>query len=119
MASRKKYDNRDIEYGNELEKIANLQINIGEYDKATDNLEEAMDIMNESKVDVAKSYLAGALITEAKLLSIKGEFDEAEDNIYKSDRLQNKSILTVESSGLDYIDDLGGLYLNIGRYSGF
>ena len=57
------------------------------------------------------------VITEAKLLSIKGQFDEAEDNIYNSDRLQNRSVLTLETSGLDYVDDLGGLYLNIGRYS--
>ncbi|MEP1093842.1 MAG: CHAT domain-containing tetratricopeptide repeat protein [Cyclobacteriaceae bacterium] len=117
LASRKKYDNRDIEYGNELEKIANLQINIGQYDKATKNLEEAISIMDESKVEEANAYLAGTLITEAKLLSIKGLFDEAEDNIYRSDRLQSRSVLTVETSGLDYIDDLGGLYLNIGRYA--
>lgn len=117
LAARKKYDNRDIQYGNELEKIANLQINIGQYEKATKNLEEAISIMDESKVEASRGYLAGALITEAKLLSIKGEFDQAEDNIYKSDRLKNRSLLTVETSGLDYIDDLGGLYLNIGRYS--
>ncbi len=117
LAARKKYDNRDIEYGKELDKIANLQINIGEYDKATDNLDESIDIMKDSKVDEAGAYLAGALITQAKLLSIKGQFDEAEDNIYQSDRLQNRSVLTLETSGLDYIDDLGGLYLNIGRYS--
>ncbi len=117
LASRKKYDNRDIEYGRELEKIANLQISIGVYDKATDNLEEAIDIMTESKVEESGAYLAGALITEAKLLSIKGEFDEAEDNIYNSDRLQNRSVLTLATSGLDYEDDLGGLYLNIGRYT--
>ena len=117
LAARKKYDNRDIEYGKELEQIANLQINIGEYERATKNLNEAVSIMKESKVVEATGYLASALITEAKLLSIKGEFDAAEDNIYKSDRLQNRSVLTVESSGLDYIDDLGGLYLNIGRYA--
>lgn len=117
LASRKKYDNRDIEYGNELAKIASLQINIGEYERATENIEEAISIMNESKVEEANSYLAATLITEAKLLSIKGEFDEAEDNIYKSDRLKNRAILTAETSGLNNDDDLGGLYLNIGRYA--
>ena len=117
LAARKKYDNRDIEYGNELEKIANLQINIGQYDKATDNLYEAISIMRESKVDEALGYFAATLITEAKLLSIKGEFDEAEENIYRSDRMKNRGLLTTETSGLDYIDDLGGLYLNIGRYA--
>lgn len=117
LASRKKYDNRDIEYGNELGKIANLQIGIGEYDKATKNLDEAISIMNDSKVPEATTYLAGALITEAKLLSIKGEFDQAEDNIYASDRLMSRGVLTIESSTLDNADDLGGLYMNIGRYA--
>ncbi len=117
LAARRKYDNRDLEYGNELEKIANLQINIGQYEKADKNLEEAISIMEESKVEEARGYLAGTLITKAKLLSIRGEFDEAEDKIYKSDRLKSRSVLTVETSGLDYIDDLGGLYLNIGRYA--
>lgn len=117
LASRKKYDNRDIAYGNELAKIANLQIGIGEYDKATKNLEEAISIMDDSDVPEASTYLAAALITEAKLLSIKGEFDEAEDNIYTSDRLRARGMLTVEASNLDNADDLGGLYLNIGRYA--
>ena len=116
LASRKKYDNRDVEYGRELGKIGGLQINIGEYEKADDNLVEAIDIIKDSKLDISKGYLASVLITQAKLLAIKGEFDEAEDNIFKSDRLQGKSVLTVETSGLDYIDDLAGLYLNIGRY---
>ncbi|WP_370089890.1 CHAT domain-containing protein [Ekhidna sp.] len=117
LAARVKYDNQDIEYGKELEKIAGLQINIGEYDKATKNLESAIKIMEDTKTAEATAYLASAFITKAKLLSIKGEYDEAEDHIYDSEDLRKAGALTADGGGLSYRDDLGGLYTNIGRYS--
>jgi CHAT domain-containing protein len=117
LAARVKYDNQDIEYGKELEKIADLQINIGQYEKATENLDNAIKIIGDSKIDGSKTSLAAAYITKAKLSSIKGEYDEAEDLIYDSDALRSKGGLTTESTNLDYEDDLGGLYLNIGRYA--
>lgn len=117
LAARVKYDNQDIEYGKELEKIAGLQINIGEYDKATKNLESAIKIMEDTKTAEATAYLASAFITKAKLLSIKGEYDEAEDHIYDSEDLRKAGALTTDAGGLSYQDDLGGLFTNIGRYS--
>ncbi|MEO9482184.1 MAG: CHAT domain-containing tetratricopeptide repeat protein [Ekhidna sp.] len=117
LAARVKYDNQDIEYGKELEKIASLQINIGEYEKATKNLEEAEKIMKDAKTEEAKSYLASAYITKAKLLSIKGEYDSAEDHIYDSEDLREQGALTIDVTGLSYQDDLGGLFTSIGRYS--
>ena len=117
LAARVKYDNEDIEYGKELEKISGLQINIGEYEKATENLETAIQIMEDTKTDESRSYLASAFVTKAKLLSIKGEYDEAEDHIYDSENLREKGALTTDITGISYQDDLGGLYTNIGRYS--
>ena len=117
LAARRKYDDKDIEYGKTLEKIANLQINIGEYELAEENLKTAMNIFDDLKSDLADAYMAVALITEAELLAIKGEFDEAEDNIFDSDKIREKAAITVESSGLDYQDDLAGLYINIGLLS--
>lgn len=117
LAARVKYDNEDIEYGRELEKIAGLQINIGEYDKATENLESAIDIMANTKTDVALTYLADALITKAKLLSIKGLYDEAEELIYDSDDFRSRGALTTDVAGLNFSEDLGGLYMSIGRYT--
>lgn len=117
LAARVKYDNEDIEYGKELEKIADLQINIGLYEKATENLDNAIRIIDDSKIDGSKASLAATYITKAKLSAIKGEYDEAEDLIYDSDNLRSKAGLTMESTNLDYEDDLGGLYLNIGRYA--
>ncbi len=117
LAARVKYDNEDIEYGRELEKIANLQINIGQYDKATENIEDAIEIMANTKTEEALTYLADALITKAKLLSIKGEYDEAEELIYDSDDFREKGALTTDVAGLNFAEDLGGLYMSIGRYA--
>jgi len=117
LAARVKYDDQDIEYGRELEKIASLQISIGEYDKATRNIDNAIKIMADTKTDVALTYLSDALITKAKLLSIKGEYDEAEELIYDSDDFRAKGALTTDVAGLNFAEDLGGLYMNIGRYS--
>lgn len=117
LAARVKYDNLDIEYGRELEKIGSLQISIGEYDKATENIDNAIKIISDTKTDEALTYLADALITKAKLLSIKGEYDEAEDLIYDSDSYRAKGALTTDVAGLNFAEDLGGLYMNIGRYS--
>lgn len=117
LAARVKYDNKDIEYGRELEKIASLQISIGEYEKADSNIEESIDILAESKLDVALTYLADALITKAKLLSIKGEYDESEELIYDSDNFRSKGALTTDVAGLNADEDLGGLYMSIGRYN--
>ncbi|MEQ9006644.1 MAG: tetratricopeptide repeat protein, partial [Ekhidna sp.] len=117
LAARIKFDNQDIEYGKELEKIAGLQISIGEYEKATKNIDEAIRIIGNVKTDEAKSYLGSAFITKAKLLTIKGEYDEAEDHIYDSEDLRRSGALTTDASGLSFQDDLGGLYTSIGRYS--
>ncbi len=117
LASREKYDNTDLAYAVELEKIGNLQMNIGEYDKSTVNINEAKRILEDIKTDESKSYLAGVLITEAKLLAIKGEYDDADRNLYKSERLKRKGILTLESAGIDAIDDAASLYISVGRYA--
>ncbi len=115
-ASRRKYDNRDIEYAIELDKIANLQFKIGLYEEAEDNILEAIDILKESEVENAQSFLAQALITEASLLAIKGEYDEAEENMLASEELQRKGIRTVETSGIDIEDELAEVFLDVGRY---
>lgn len=117
LAARIKYDNQDIEFGRELEKIAALQIEIGDYDNATDNIESAISILDEDKTELGSTYMADALITKAKLQSIKGEYDEAEELIYDSDDFRAEGALTLDGGGLSKNDDLGGLYMNIGRYA--
>ena len=116
-AARRKYDDKDIEYGRSLEKIARLQINIGQYEDAEENLNTAKEIFEDTDTGESNSYLSVAYITEARLLAIKGEYDDAEDRIDDSEDLKSKSALTIESSSLDYQDDLASLYIDIGRLS--
>jgi len=115
-ASRRKYDNEDIEYAIELDKIANLQLKIGKYEKAEDNIDLAIEILKRDKTPAGQAYYAQSLITYAVLLAIKGEYDEAEDNIFKSEKLTKRGIKTLETSGIDTEDELAEVYLDIGRY---
>ena len=115
-ASRRKYDDRDLDYAIELEKIAALQIKIGQYDKAEDNIAKTLDILEEKKTPLANAYIANTLITQAKLLAIKGEYDQAEFNIFKSDKIKSKTDLPPIFTSNDATDDLAELNLNLGRY---
>ncbi len=117
LASREKYENVDMAYGLELDKIASLQIKIGEYKKAQENIDLAIEILEDKKETEARGYYASALITLAKLQSIKGQFDEADDNLYASEKIQSKTAPTLASTGLDQIDDKASLYINVGRYT--
>ena len=112
--ARRKYDNRDVAYGDELVKIAGLQISIGNYEEAEDNLETALSIYEELKGDDVKSTTAIALITEATLLGIKGEYDEAEENLNRSEKLLNRGAL-IETATLGLEENLAGLYVKLGR----
>lgn len=115
-ASRRKYDNEDVEYAIELDKISNLQFKIGKYTEAEENINEALRILEKADKELAGGYYAQSLITQATLYAIKGEYDEAEDNISKSERLQKSGIRTVETSGIEVEDELAEVYVDIGRY---
>ncbi|MCV9385477.1 CHAT domain-containing protein [Reichenbachiella ulvae] len=115
-ACRRKYDDQDPEYALELDKIANLQFKIGLYSEAEDNIEIAMEILENSDTEFAESYYAQSLITHATLLAIKGEYDDAEDNINESERLKKHGVRTVETSGIEVEDELAEVFLDIGRY---
>ncbi|MFZ9044956.1 MAG: CHAT domain-containing protein [Cyclobacteriaceae bacterium] len=115
LVARKKYDNKDVLYGKTLNKIAALQIKIGQYEKADDFLNQANEIFEEVDTDESTAYQAIVLINKAKLREIEGEYDEAETLIFESDDLKAKGSVTLETTGLDYRDDLASLYLQSGR----
>lgn len=116
LTARRKYDNKDIAYGLELEKISGLQIKIGAYDQAKDNLKTALEIFEDIKTPEAKSAASIALLTQAKLLAIEGMYDEAESNLARSYKLQEEGALTVETAVMSFVD-LAGLYIKLGRLS--
>ncbi len=114
--SRIKYDNEDINYGVELDKIASLQMNIGEYDNAQKNIEQAQAILAKPESMEAALYYVNLLTTKARLMVIQGLYDEAEDLLFESERLKIKSGLSRLGSTGQNNEDLAELYYHLGRY---
>lgn len=115
--ARRKYDNQDIAYAIELDKIANLQLKIGKYAEAEKNILDAINIFRNRKDEFSEGYFAQALITEAILMALKGEYDEAENNLDYSEQIQAHGVKMVETSGVDTDDELAEIYLDVGRFN--
>ncbi len=117
MLTRVKYDNKDIDFGKELTLIADLQIKIGEYEKADKNLKEALLILENFDTDLNIIYYIKALETNAKLLTLKGFYDEAEDAIALSQKLFKSAIPNPEYNPITASQELAAVYLKIGKYN--
>lgn len=115
--SRIKYDNQDINYGLELEKIASLQLNIGEYEKAEKNLKDAQAILGKPSNADETLYYVNLMTTQARLMVIKGLYDEAEELIFESEKIKLKAGLNKLASSGRADTDLAELYFYLGRYN--
>lgn len=115
--SRVKYDNKDINYGVELNKIASLQLNIGEYEKAEANIKEARAILEKPSSQEQTLHYTSLLNTQARLLVIQGLYDEAEDLLFESERMKIKAGLNRLASSGQNSEDLAELYYHLGRYN--
>ncbi|MBK6267429.1 CHAT domain-containing protein [Marivirga sp. S37H4] len=117
LLTRVKYDNQDIDFGKELTLIADLQIKIGEYEKADANIVEALSILENFDNDLNVIYYIKALETQAKLLTIKGFYDEAEDALELSQKLFKSAIPNAEYNPISAQQELAAVYLKIGKYT--
>lgn len=116
LVTREKYDNRDIDFGKELNLIADLQIKIGEYEKADGNIKESISILENFDNDKDVIYYIMALETYAKLLSIQGFFDKAEESLELSQGLFKSAIPSAEYNPLIASQELASVYLKVGKY---
>ncbi len=116
LASRRKYDNEDMAYAIELEKIGALQLRLGEYDAATENIDLAKKIFRKQRDEVNPLYMAKTLVTEAKLFAIKGLYDEASDNLKDAEKIQKNVEASFEVIAVSSDEDLAGLLINVGRF---
>jgi CHAT domain-containing protein len=116
--ARSKYDNKDYQYGIELTNIAKLQLKLGLYEKAEDNLTKALVILEEfRREDSKKIYLINAIETQAVLFGIKGLFDDAEDNLDRSAKIISKAD---DHAGIDDFStakELSSLFIQLGKYA--
>lgn len=119
LVARAKYDDADFLYGDELTQIARLQIKLGQYEKAEQNLNKAAEILDKfRKDDDKKIYVINTLETQATLFGIKGLFDEAEDKLEKSEKIFKKADQPIV--GIDELNtaqQLSSLFIQLGRYA--
>jgi len=118
LIARSKYSDTDYQYGAELTHISRLQIKLGQYEKAEENIGKSLKILNEfRKEEDKKQYLVEAIETQATLFGIKGLFDEAEDALSRSSRIISKADKMMNLDELNTAKELSGLLILLGRYS--
>lgn len=118
IATREKYDNTDIKYGIELDKIAKLKIKLGDYLGAIENSDEALKILEHSKKDRANLvYYVEGLETKAKLLALGGDFSEAKSTLIRSQKLLFKAEDLTQYDELASAIDLAEITVKFGRIS--
>ncbi|HTF19919.1 MAG TPA: tetratricopeptide repeat protein, partial [Chryseolinea sp.] len=115
--ARSKFSDKDPDYGVELDRIAQLQIKLGQYEKAETNVSKALTILEEYRKDDRRiADLVHAIETQAKLYGIKGLFDEAETNLERSRKLIAKANVSV-GSDVSTAEVLTALFIQLGRFS--
>ncbi len=118
LVARAKYNDKDFKYGEELTRIARLQIRLGQYEAAEASLNKSLLILEEfSKEGDKKGLLIEAIDTQAVLFGIKGMFDEAEDALDRSRKIILKADQPLNIDELGTVLNLCNLYIQLGRYS--
>jgi CHAT domain-containing protein/tetratricopeptide (TPR) repeat protein len=114
--ARSKYSDRDPDYGVELDHISQLQLKVGQYEKAEANITTALRILEEYRKDEKKvASLVHAIETQAKLFAIKGLFDEAESNLERSSKIIRKSEVATDGE-ISSAEELASLYILLGKF---
>lgn len=115
--ARSKFSDKDPDYGVELDRIAQLQIKLGQYEKAETNATKALKILEEYRKDDRRvGDLVHAVETQAKLYGVKGMFDEAEANLERSRKLISRAKVVV-TTDLSSAEELTALFIQLGRFS--
>lgn len=115
--ARAKYSDADPDYGVALDQIAGLQIKLGQYEKADQNITRALKILEEfRKEDSRIAQYIHVVETQAKLYGIKGMFDEAQDNLDRSRKLISKADVAIGNE-MSTAEELSSLLIQLGKYS--
>jgi CHAT domain-containing protein len=113
-----KYDRSDIQYAGALGKIAELQLQIGDYDGAGENLikglEVARDKRNRDYIE-RRPIQVQLLETQAKLFGLQGMFGEAEENLSDSRSIikdDKQNAYNIQSTA----EQLAPLFIQLGEF---
>lgn len=115
--ARSKFDSSDPDYAIAQDYLAELQLKIGQYEKAEESINRALKILEGHRKDEAflGAYIH-AIETQAKLYGIKGLFDEAESNLDRSRRLISRAKGSLGSE-VSSAEELSALFIQLGRFS--
>lgn len=117
-AVRAKFDDQDILYGIGLINIAKLQLQLGDYQLADENINKALEVFalkkNKEDPEYQPAQIA-ALETQARLYGIKGLFDEAEGNLRSTRKMIAKSSVPIDE--MSTAKELSSLFIQLGRYT--
>jgi len=111
-----KYGDKDSETGIYLSKLADLQIEAGQYRQAEDNINKALPIIKKGLGNNTMEY-ADAQAIAAKLSLSLGMYDEAKKSFRKSANIYKSLIKKDPSIKGKNIEDLAPLYVQIGEYN--
>ncbi len=115
--ARSKYSDKDPDYGVELDHIAQLQIKLGQYERAEQNIDKSLKILEEYRKDDKRiGNYVGAIETQAKLFGVKGLFEEAQANLDRSKRLISRADVFM-GTDLSAAEELTSLFIQLGRYA--
>ncbi len=115
--ARSKFSDKDPDYGIELDRIAQLQIKLGQYERAEQNIDKSLKILEEYRKDDKRiGDYVHAIETQAKLFGVKGLFEEAQQNLDRSKRLIARADVLM-GSDLSAAEELTSLFIQLGRYS--
>ncbi len=113
-----KFTNESYQYASELTNIARLQIKLGQYEKAEENINTSLKVLDNFKRDEDKKiYRVQAIETQATLYGIKGQFDEAEDALDRSNKIIRRAKTALGIDELSTARELSSLFIQLGRYS--
>lgn len=116
-AARDRFTKDRPDFAVALTQIAQLQIKLGDYDKAEKNIGEAITVLEDKrKEDQHVAKYIHAIETQARLYGIKGMFDEAEANLKESNKRIRKADVLIEDE-LSSAAELSTLLIQLGKYS--
>lgn len=113
---RAKYGEKDITYGRQLIRLAQLQVKTGNYKQADQNTQIALKIIRKEASKNSNEY-AEALAGMAKIYGIMGSYEEAEELLGDSQRIYDKIGINDVTQKAKSVEEMAFLYVRIGKYA--
>lgn len=113
---RNKYGEKDITYGRQLIRLAQIQVKAGKYKDADQNTQTALTIIRKQVSKNSVEY-AEALASMAKIYGIMGLYDDAEDLLRSSQKIYDKLDIEDVTQMAKSVEEMAFLYVRIGKYA--